>query len=54
MSKEAQNIYIFTYEGWKHLETGEVVQSGGMPLDEADLQALKELYIQEADEKKEE
>lgn len=52
MSKEDRNIYIFTPAGWQHLETGEVVQSGGIPLDTEDVQALKELYIEEEDEEK--
>lgn len=51
MSNEDRNVYIFTYAGWKHLETDEVVQSGGLPLDTEDVQALKELYIQDEDEK---
>ena len=51
MKEEERNIYIFTYDGWKHLETGETVQSGGIPLDTEDVQALKELYIQDEDEK---
>lgn len=50
MNNEERNIYIFTYDGWKHLETDEIVQSGGIPLDTADVQALKELYIQEENE----
>ena len=54
--KEERNIYIFTYDGWKHLETGEVAQRRGIPLDTADVQALKSLYIEDEDEneKKEE
>ena len=54
MSNEDRNIYIFTNAGWKHLETGEIVESGGIRLDTEDVQALKELYIQDEDEKKEE
>ena len=49
MNTADRHIYIFTDDGWKHLETGEVVQRGGIPLDAADVQALKELYIQDAD-----
>ena len=52
--KEERNIYIFTYDGWKHLETGEIANTGGIPLDTADIQALKALYIQDEDEKEEE
>lgn len=52
--KEERNIYIFTDDGWKHLETDEVVPRGGIPLDTADVQALKELYIQAEDQKEEE
>ena len=48
--KEERNIYIFTYDGWKHLETDEVAQRRGIPLDEADIQALKSLYIEDEDE----
>ena len=51
MNNEDRNVYIFTNAGWKHLETGETVQSGGLPLDTEDVQALKELYIQDEDEK---
>ena len=56
MKEEERNIYMFTYDGWKHLETDEVVQRRGIPLDAADIQALKELYIEDEDEdeKKEE
>ena len=50
MSKEDRNIYRFTPAGWQHLETDEVVKSGGVPLDAADIQALKALYLQEEDE----
>ena len=52
--KEERNIYIFTDNGWKHLETEEVVQRGSIPLDTADVKALKELYIQKEDQKREE
>ena len=48
--KEERNIYIFTTAGWKHLETDEVVQSGGIPLDTADVKALKALYLEEDDQ----
>ena len=53
MSNEDRNVYIFTYAGWKHLGTGKVVERerGGLPLDTEDVQALKELYIQDEDEK---
>ena len=56
MSNEDRNVYIFTYAGWKHLETDEVVQPGGIRLDTADVQALKALYLEDEaeDEKKEE
>jgi len=56
MKKEDRNIYIFTPAGWKHLETDEIVQSGGIRLDTEDVQALKALYIEDEveDEKKEE
>ena len=52
--KEERNTYIFTTAGWKHLETDEVVQSGGIPLDAADIKALKELHLQEDNGKEEE
>ena len=42
--KEDRNIYMFKSAGWKHLETNEVVKRGGIPLDTADIQALKALY----------
>lgn len=51
MTKEDRNIYIFTPAGWQHLETDEVVQRGGIPLDAADIKALKALYIKDEDEK---
>lgn len=44
--KEDRHIYMFTSAGWKHLETGEVVEQSGIPLDTTDIQALKALYIQ--------
>ena len=53
MKEEERNIYIFTPAGWKHLETGETVQSGGIRLDTEDVQALKALYLEDEDEKKE-
>ncbi|RKU21048.1 hypothetical protein C6499_22780 [Candidatus Poribacteria bacterium] len=49
--KEDRNIYMFTPAGWQHLGTGKVVESGGIPLDAEDVQALKELYLEEEDEK---
>lgn len=54
MSEEDRNIYIFTPDGWKHLGTNKVVQRRGIPLDTEDIEALKELYLEEDDEKKEE
>ena len=52
MCNEDRNIYIFTPAGWQHLETDEIVQHGGIPLDTADIQALKEQYLQDEDEEK--
>ena len=55
--KEDRNIYMFTPAGWKHLKTGEVVERGGIPLDTADIQVLKALYIEaetEAEKEKKE
>jgi len=49
--KEERHIYMFTPAGWQHLETGEVVESGGIPLDAEDVQRLKELYLEAEDEK---
>jgi len=49
--KEERNIYIFTPAGWQHLETGEVVEPGGIPLDAEDVQRLKALYLEEEDKK---
>ena len=51
MKEEDRNVYIFTPAGWQHLETGEVVQHGGIPLDTADIQALKAQYLEDEDEK---
>ena len=51
MNNEDRNIYIFTNAGWQHLETGEIVASGGIRLDTEDVQALKELYLEDEDEK---
>ncbi|MYA71065.1 hypothetical protein F4009_05495 [Candidatus Poribacteria bacterium] len=45
--KEDRHIYMFTPAGWQHLETGKVVESGGIPLDAEDVQRLKELYLEE-------
>lgn len=45
--KEERNIYMLTPAGWQHLETGKVVESGGIPLDAEDVQRLKELYLEE-------
>lgn len=50
MRNEDRNIYIFTPAGWKHLETDEIVQHGGIPLDTEDIQALKALYLEDEDE----
>ena len=41
-----RNIYMLTSEGWQHLETGRVVESGGILLDAADIQRLKELHLE--------
>ena len=49
--KEDRHIYMFTSAGWQHLGTGKVVESGGIPLDAADVQALKEMYLEEEDKK---
>lgn len=49
--KEDRNIYMLTPAGWQHLGTGKIVESGGIPLDAEDVQALKELHLQEEDEK---
>ena len=49
--KEDRNIYMFTPAGWQHLGTGKIVKTGGIPLDAKDVQALKELYLEEEDEK---
>ena len=53
MNNEDRNIYIFTNAGWQHLETGEIVESGGIPLDTEDVQALKALYLEDEDAEKE-
>lgn len=49
--KEERHIYMFTPAGWQHLGTGKVVNTGGISLDAADIQALKELQLQAEDEK---
>lgn len=49
--KEERHIYMFTSAGWQHLGTGKVVNTGGISLDAADIQALKELQLQAEDEK---
>ena len=49
--KEERHIYMLTPTGWQHLGTGKVVESGGIPLDAEDVQRLKELYLEEKDEK---
>ena len=40
-----RNIYMLTSAGWQHFGTGRVVQSGGISLDAADIQALKQLHL---------
>ena len=49
--KEERHVYMFTPAGWQHLGTGKVVKTGGISLDAADIQALKELQLQAEDEK---
>lgn len=46
-----RNVYMLTPDGWQHLGTGKVVQSGGISLDAADIQGLKELHLQRENEK---
>ena len=50
--QEERNIYMLTSEGWQHLGTGRVVESGGIPIDAADIQGLKEFHL-EREKKKE-
>ena len=54
MSNKDKNIYLWTPAGWQHLETGEMVKPGGIRLEAADIQALKELQIAEAEAKNQE
>ena len=49
--KEDRHIYMFTPAGWQHLGTGKVVNTGGISLDAADIQVLKELQLQAENEK---
>ena len=41
-----RNIYRLTPAGWQHMETGELVTDGGIPLDSETLQSLKELHLE--------
>ena len=52
MHEADRNIYIFTPDGWKHLGTNTVVQRRGIPLDTEDIEALKALYLENEDAKK--